>query len=182
MNSSNDLGTTTTFAGRQRTARLRAARGTARRSIAGVVAVMALVGSACGGDSDGAEPASNEADSVTTDSAATEAADAPAAPSIDLDAVSACIDAAGIVVAPSSYSEAFMEEQNIVAALALGAMGNEFGGGTLFYLDSESRAAEVVANLGQDGEELVQQNGVQVLQYNSAVQDEVAGVVFGCSG
>lgn len=183
------IGRTTTDHTTDHTAPTRCSvRRPAHRLIA-AVGVGALVLAACGSsddaDSDAAESESVEsaapvdADADTGD--ASEGSDDSATATVDLAPVIECIEAADIVTAPTTFNDDFLTEQGIVAALGLGAMGNEFGGGSLYYFESAERAEEQAANFSAATEEAVVQDGVVVVQYASAVQDEAAEIVIGCA-
>ncbi len=157
--------------------------GRTRRWAFGLVLILLVVAaSACGGSDDAtssaAEPASAslEADESGDDDPASVASN-----SIDLTAVSDCIAAADIVVAPTSYSDAYLAEQGIAATLDLGALGVEFGGGQLFVFESVERAEEMAASFAAVGDAAVRQDGATVVQYASAVQDEAADIVMACA-
>jgi len=171
----------------------------ARRRLAAVIGAGALALAACGSSDDdadsdtGAEEVDESAEASDTSDVETESGDengeagddaddaGDAASSVDLAPVIECIEAADIVTAPTTFGDDFLAEQGIVAALGLGAMGNEFGGGSLYYFESAERAEEQAANFAAVAEDAVVQDGVVVVQYASAVQDEAAGIVLGCA-
>lgn len=162
----------------------RSPRGVA--NLAGILlAVLVLAMSACGGsDGDDAPTASASESSSTSDTsdAGDDAAEAAPAPSLDLTPISDCIAAADIVVAPTAFSQNFMDEQGLAGVLDLGALGIEFGGGQVFFYETQEGADQKVATLEAGGtEDAVLQEGTVVVQYASAVQDEAAALVMGCA-
>lgn len=167
----------------------------ARRRLVAAVGVAALTLAACGSSDDAASDAGAEEVDESTEAPDTAEAEtesgaeggdagddgSAAASTVDLAPVTECIEAADIVTAPTTFGDDFLAEQGIVAALGLGAMGNEFGGGSLYYFESAERAEEQAANFAAVGEDAVVQEGVVVVQYASAVQDEAAEIVLGCA-
>ena len=174
---------------RPASASISATTGRSLRRLVGVVGVAAIAVTACGSDSSSDEPdAADVEDAVeqvledpTGASDPDEGDAAAAAAEIDLTPVSECIAAADIVVAPTSYSQNFLDEQGILASLDLGAMGIEFGGGQLFYFDSVERADEQVVNFSAGSDEAIRQSETIVVRYASAVQDEAADAVLACA-
>lgn len=163
-----------------------------RRRLVAVIGAAALTLAACGSSDDADSDTSAEEvdESAEASDAETESGDesgdagddtSAAESTVDLAPVTECIEAADIVTAPTTFGDDFLAEQGIVAALGLGAMGNEFGGGSLYYFESAERAEEQAANFAAVGEDAVVQEGVVVVQYASAVQDEAAEIVLGCA-
>lgn len=149
-----------------------------------VLFCLALIVGACGSGSDDAEvaeEATSQESSTSSSEAGEGASPQPQSTAIDLTTVSACIAAADIVVAPTSYSAGYLSEQQIAATLDLGALGNEFGGGQLFVFETVARADEMYAILSDDTDAAVRQDGATLLEYRSAVQDEAADIVMACA-
>lgn len=162
-----------------------------RRSVAAVLlsALLVLALGACGGDSDGDDSAATTSSDQSSSSAGSDDSgnsddsgdsDESAAPALDLAPISDCIAAGDIVVAPTTFSEAFMSEQQLAGVLDLGALGIEFGGGQLFFYETVELADAKYAQLSDGTDAAVRQDGTAVLEYRSGVQEEAADIVMGC--
>jgi hypothetical protein len=160
--------------------------------VIGLVGVAALALAACGSDSSSDTPSADDVDEAvdqvvsdpTDDAGSSESADGDTtetAQSVDLAPIVSCIEAADIVTAPTTFGDDFLAEQGIVAALGLGAMGIEFGGGSLYFFETVERAEEQAANFVAVGDDAVVRDGTVVVQYASAVQDEAAAIVLDCA-
>lgn len=160
-----------------------------RRSAAAVFMACVMIAlAACGGsDDDGgsniATASTNDTTSIESSESADTAESAAPAETVDLTPISDCIAAADIVVAPTTLSDNFLAEQGLAGALDLGAMGIEFGGGRLYIYQDAAGAEQKLAEWADlDRDSVARQEGVALVDYQSAVADEAIDAILACVG